>query len=439
MATELANSVTGYRNGISSRIALGPVRKRRSTIMEDPAFREVLRKGSWEANNRFVADHIEEIKEILRERLQVRLGPEYAMMPEGRVFDETLHDEKTMEEFFNQGRLALQTEDYPQAAACFEASAEKATRRNQKIAHNYWAYSLIRMGETLRARMLLAPICDGKCSFPSAYWNLACCMPKEQRQEQLHILSLGIYKAPHNSLLRGAVYLGTLLGHRFLAQWLQCLPVIEALLLAQHLKYGMMDSAAKKTGILRLGAYAYQGEPQIPDPLEHIIPPFLAKEFFNALFKRQKHAEVIDFWFRCRKRIAYMRYDYWRIKADYYEQFGRRNRSVNAFRTELYCRLNSLINKPQFRTDPLFLDATQTRVGIFLCRCMSPELRHQGEAICHMLSRFEEEYAIRLLPSDLKLVALFCKKESIVAGKPKNVTRNLPQSSIQYDIDYSRA
>jgi hypothetical protein len=419
MATELVNSSPGYRNGIPSRTALEPVRKRISTIMEDPAFLEVLRKGSMEANNRFVAVHSEEIKEILRKRLQVRLGPEYAMMPEGRVFDETLNDEKTMEKFFTQGRVALRAEDYSRAAECFEASANKATRRNQKIAHNYWAYSLIRMGETLRARMLLSPMCDGKFSVPSIYWNLACCMPEEQRQERLHILSLGIYKAPHNSLLRGAVHFGTQIGHRFLAQWLQCLPMIEALLLANYLRSDMMDPAEKKTAILRLGAYAYYGEPQIPNPLEHLVTPATTKRFFDALFKRQKHAEVIDFWFRCRRRIAYMRYDYWRIKADYYEQFGRRNRAVNAFRTELYCRLNALIRKPQFRTDPLFLDATQKRTGIFLSRCMPLELRHQGEAICRTLSRFEKDYAIRLLPDDARLMALFYKKDTLYRNKPK--------------------
>lgn len=388
--------------------------------MEDPAFREVLRKGSMEANDRFVADHIEEIKEILRRRLQVRLGPEYAMMPEGRVFDETLNDEKTMEKFFTQGRVALRTEDYSRAAECFEASAEKSTRRNQKIAHNYWAYSLIRMGETLQARMLLSPMCDGKFSVPSIYWNLACCMPEEQQQERLHILSLGIYKAPHNFLLRGAIHFGTQLGHRFLAQWLQCLPMIEALLLAQHLRYDTMDPAEKKAAILQLGAYAYHGEPQIPDPLEHLITPSITKEFFDALFKRQKHVEVIDFWFRCRRRIAYMRYDYWRMKADYHEQFGRRNRAVNSFRTELYCRLNALIKKPQFRTDPLFLEATQKRTGIFLNRCMMPELQHQGEAICRTLSRFEKEYAIRLLPNDSRLIAMFCDKETIACNRPKS-------------------
>jgi hypothetical protein len=230
-----------------------------------------------------------------------------------------------------------------------------------------------------------------------------------------------------------------MIGHRFLAQWLQCLPMIEALLLAQHMRYDKMDSAEKKAAILRLGAYAYHGEPQIPDPLAPIITPCTAKEFFTALFKRQKHAEIIDFWFRCRRRIAYMRYDYWRIKADYYEQFGRRNRAVNAFRTELYCRLNALIKKPQFRTDPLFLDATQTRVGIFLCRCMSPELQHQGEAICRMLSRFEGEYAIRLLPSDSKLISLFCKNETIASVKLKNVAKKTAaiMHSEWHDIDNS--
>ena len=161
-------------------------------------------------------------------------------------------------------------------------------------------------------------------------------------------------------------------------------------------------------GVLRLGAYVFGSEPEVPDPLDYAIPRYKVKSFANALFERQRHAEVMDFWLRCRSRIGQNRYGFWQMKADYLDQFGRRKRAINAFRSELHCRLNLLASAPQLQTNSRFLSATRMRVGIYLRQCMSPDLHNQGQAICHVLARFEECYAIRFLPQSPKMLEHFC-------------------------------
>jgi len=393
--------------------ALTPIRKQLETISEDPAFRNVLREGSWKANYKFVGGRLEEIKGILRERLHVKLGHENMMMPECSVYRGNSSERLGREGLFDKGRVALRRAEYRQAAECFEASAQKVACINQDIANNYRAYALARLGEPLRARMILSPLCKRQFPFSSAYWNLACCMSNEQTTEQLAVLASGLYKAPHPRLLHGAIHLATFLGHKLLAQWLLYLPLTEALLLSHYLDYDRMDSQEKEAGVLRLGAYVFCGEPHVPDPLAYSIPQYETQAFVRAMFERQKHAEVVDFWLRCRSRIGRKRYDYWKMKADYLELFGKRRRAINAFRSELYCRLDLLVGTPELQTNFRFLAATRMRVGIYLRRCMTPELHSQGQAICNMLARFEKRHGICLFPSNPKTHHFFCKDKSI--------------------------
>jgi hypothetical protein len=146
----------------------------------------------------------------------------------------------------------------------------------------------------------------------------------------------------------------------------------------------------------------------------------------KAMFERQRHAEVVDFWLRCRSRIGRKRYDFWKIQADYLEQFGRRARALNAFRSELYCRMSLLISVHQLRTNIHFLSATRMRAGIYLHRCQSPELQKQGEAIYRKLARFETFHKIRLLPNNARTEALFNRNErrlfteAMRSGKSRN-------------------
>jgi hypothetical protein len=247
-------------------------------------------------------------------------------------------------------------------------------------------------------------------------------MSPDQEEERLAVLAGAIYKAPHPLLLHGAVHLATILGHKLLSEWLLYLPFIEALLLSYCLKYDRMSAAEKETAMLRLSAYSFYGEPEVPDPLEYGVPPYKIKAFVNAMFERQKHADVVDFWLRCRTRLGQKRYGYWQTKADYLEQFGRRRRAINAFRSELHCRLNLLESAPRLQTNERFLSAIRMRAGFYLRRCMSSDLHNQGRAICHLLSRFEECYGIGLLPHNSQIRAFFyddgaAPSKEIVASK----------------------
>ena len=409
MATELitVNSFSGFQEDVGVDTVPVVFEIRPVTIATDFLFRSVLRRGSWEAMCQYIATNYETIAAILEKRLCAVMDTESIMIPEGRVYDESVRDGSRLEDNFVQGRDALHAGDFMQAEKHFFRSVEISTGTNHATAENYLAYALILQGETLKARMILSPLVAARCSFPSAYWNLACSMTEEQQKGRLAVLSSGIGKAPHMQLLVGAVALGIRIGHGSLSEWLTSLPILEAQLLACHLTSARMTPTERETALMRIGNYVYEGEPEVPDPLAHLLPPQVVKKYLQSMFQRQRHSEPVDFWFRCRRRIAFMRYDFWKIKADYHEQFGRRNKAINVFKTELYCRLKALAGKPRFRTNRLFLDATRMRVGIYICRCMTPALRTQGRAIARMVSRFESDYEISLLPENLNLHKLY--------------------------------
>ena len=388
-----------------------------ATMATDFMFRSILRRGSWETMRQYIETNSETITGILENRLNAVMDSGNVMMPEGRVFDETSSDGSRLEDNFIQGRDALHADDFVRAEMLFAHSAETSTGANRATAENYRACALILQGETLRARMILSPLVDGRCSFPAAYWNLACSMTAEQQKERLAVLSSGLSKAPHMRLLAGAVALGIRIGHALLPEWLSSLPMLEAQLLACHLNAARMSPSEREKMLLRTGNYVYEGEPEVPDPLEHMLSPQAVREFFHKMFRLQRHSEPVDFWFRCRRHIAFMRYDFWKIKADYHEQFGCRNKAVSVFKTELYCRLKALAGKPRFRANRLFLEATRMRVGIYLCRCMTPALRTQGRIIVRMVSRFESEHGITLLPENLSLQKLYNEEVPMLPNK----------------------
>ena len=416
MATELIdiNSFPMFHGNTDGGVVPATSEVCSVTITTDLAFRSVLRKGSWEKMHQYIEANHETIVTIIEKRLGVVMNSENIMIPEGRVYDEHTSDGSRLEDSFTQGRNALHTGDFIQAEKYFAHSTEIMTGANRTTAENYRAYALILLGETLRARMILSPMVAGRCSFPSAYWNLACSMTDEQQKERLAVLSSGLGKAAHMRLLMGAVAIGIRIGHAFLSEWLLSLPMLEAQLLVCHLSCDTMSPKEKEMMLLRIGNYVYDGEPEVPDPLEHILPPPLAKEFFRNMSQRQQHSEPVEFWFRCRRRIAFMRYDFWKIKADYYEQFGLRHKAVGIFKTELYCRLQALASNPRFKTNSMFLDATRLRIGIYICRCMTPALRKHGRIIARMISRFESEHGISLLPENLNLQPLYDDEPSAV-------------------------
>jgi len=288
---------------------------------------------------------------------------------------------------------------------------------NRDIANNYRAYSLAKLGELLRARLILLPLCQRQFKFPSAYWNLACCLSLEQEAERLAILAARLCKAPHPLLLHGAVHFATLLGHKLLSDWLLCLPLTEALLLSYYLKYEQLDPAEKEQGLLRLGAYVFCGEPEISDPFDYGIPQNKLRDFVQAMYERQKHSEVVDFWLRCGKGMGHRHYLYWKIKADYLNLFGKKKRAINAFKSEVYCRLDLLIRTPQIQTNLRFLPTTRMRVRYYLRRRQCPELLTQGRAIWKMLARFEQAYAVQLLPFTPHLQAIFCADDKTLHTK----------------------
>jgi tetratricopeptide (TPR) repeat protein len=391
------------------------VRKQLASISEDTAFLDLIRNGSYRDIYQYAEDHLEEIKGILRERLQAQLGCEHTLKPEGSVYVSTAFKKRKTDDFFIEGKSALHLGDYRNAVSSFEKSAQRAGSLYRDIANNHRAYALAKLGEPLQARMILSPLCNRGFVFPSAYWNLACCMPAAQKPEQLAILVQGLNNAPHPATLHGAVSLATLLGHKHLARWLQWLPLMDAQLLAFCLNYHNMHAAAKETGFLRIGAYVLYGEPEMPDPMEYTVPEHKIRRSVDALLKLQQHAEVMEFWLRCRLPVGRKRYDYWKTKADYLEQFERRAESLTAFRSELYHRLSLLSSVPQFRKNPQFVSITRRRSNIFLHRCMSPELQGQGQIICGMIAEFEELHGMILLPCNPQIKAHFAAASRVDA------------------------
>jgi hypothetical protein len=373
---------------------------------------DVIKRGSQRETYDFVRDHLEEIKEMLSQRLGVRLSPEHLMFPEGVVYNPKAVQRGTPHPLFVEAVELLRRGEYKQASALFERLADQMGGRSREICRNFQAYALAKQGDLLLARGYLRNLSRAGFPYPSAHWNLACCIPCEQHgdmEDQLNALATGLDCAPHPRILHGAVYLALLLqDDRRLRQWLPCLTLIEALLLWYYLEFESMNNEARDHALLRIALCIRQGEPKVPDPTAPRLSRTEINSFLNSLLERHQE-KAFEFWLRCRESVAHSRFDYWELKADFLERIGRRAEAAQAFKEELRCRFSLLRSGRTVRF--YFLPTTRRRVKFWLQQCMTPELRDVGYDIYNMVTQFEEQHNITLLPRDRTILTYYGKIE----------------------------
>ncbi len=160
-----------------------------------------------------------------------------------------------------EARQALESSDFRRASAIFDKLAERLVGISRDICIKFQAYAEAKQGELLRARSLLRDLLKGKFRYSSAYWNLACCILNEKISDKLDVLSDGLEYAPHQSILRGAVYLGLLLEDDRVRQWLPYLTFAEALLISYYFEFNEMTNVERDGALARMDEYSRSGEP----------------------------------------------------------------------------------------------------------------------------------------------------------------------------------
>jgi hypothetical protein len=362
-----------------------------TSILQDPDFLQVAKKGEYEPIYEFVEHRLKEIQEMLVRRLDVRLSVEHVMMPEGKIFADNAAKRGQPDARFVNACEMLKKDEYQRAATAFDRLAKTLQGHRRDICRNFQAYALARQGEPVLARGHLIDLPQTRFHYPSAYWNLACCIPSEQNDQRLAVLAQGLEYAPHWDLLRGLVYLALLLEDRDqLCKWLPCLTFTEARLLSYYHRYAEMDNAARDRAVVQLGRYRAHGEPEVPDPTDHRLPIDQMNRFIEALMELHQEP-TIDFWLRCREWVGRNRYDYWQVRTDFLLRSQRpRLEAAKAMREELECRLEALDTGRN--TTPGFINYTRSRIEEALRLCMTPELRNVGHDIYNMVDTFDKKY-----------------------------------------------
>lgn len=362
-----------------------------TTILGDPGFLDVARSGSHEGIYEFVQARLRDIQELLKRRLDVRLSPEHVMMPEGNIYPDNPANRGQLDPRFADARELLHKGEFNRAAAAFDRLARNLQPRPRNICRNYQAYAQARQGEPVLARGTLIDLPRTRFSYPSAYWNLACCIPSEQNDHRLDVLVSGLENAPHWDLLRGAVYLALILDdEKRLREWLSYLTLTEARLLSYHLHYATMDGAARERVVVQLGRYRAYSEPEVPDPTDHRLAANRMAAFVDQLMELRLE-QSIEFWFHCREAVGRNRFDYWQVRTDFLLRSERpRIDAVTAMRQELRCRLEALDSGRM--TAPPFVNYTRSRIEEGLRLCMTSELRNVGHDIYNMVNQFDKKY-----------------------------------------------
>jgi hypothetical protein len=366
----------------------------KTTILTDPGFLDVIRGGSHEGLYEFINNHLEDIQQTLERRLDARISPEHLMFPEGNIYQLNPATRGELEPRFIEAKDLVERGDYFRASGIFDRLASRLQGRSREICRNFQAYALARHGDLVPARRCLIDLPQARFPYPSAYWNLACCIPADQMDQRLEVLALGLECAPQQRILRGAVYLALLLNDGRLRQWLPYLTLTEALLLSYHAEYDSMDYQNREYAIFRLNDYAKKGEPNVPDPTAPITYAE-ASNFLNMLLELYQE-KAIEFWLRCREPVARKRFDYWQLKVEFLDRTKRRSEAAKTFREELVCRL-SYLGKGR-NVHPDIAQKTRQRAEQWLNQCMTPDLREVGHDIYNILVQFEQTYGKNVLP-----------------------------------------
>ncbi|MGH8544642.1 MAG: NYN domain-containing protein [Gammaproteobacteria bacterium] len=362
------------------------------SILGDRSFRDVIRRGSHEGTYQFVSTRLEEIQEMLKRRLDVRLSPDHVMLPEEKVYNQRSAQRGQLDPRFVEAREFLKSGDYGKASVLFDRLADRVEGIARDICRNFQAYALAKQDEPLQARRYLFDLSKAGFRYPSAHWNLACCLLAEQMGMQLDALAKGLDCAPHPRLLEGAVYLGLLLDDSRLREWLPWLTLIEALLLAYHLDFENMT--ARERAVQRLGQYLIDGEPVVLDPTSIRLPMKQMTSYLNTLLERSQEP-AFEFWLRCRETVAKNQYEYWEIKSDFLERTQRRVEAAAAFRDELRNRLKYITSRQE--VSAYVIATTARRAEQWLRQCMTPQLRQVGHDIYNMISQCSSPLRKQLL------------------------------------------
>jgi hypothetical protein len=379
---------------------------------QDNTLRDVVRHGRHEGTLLYIKDHEESLRARLADRLKAKLSPEHLMYPEGSVY--TPGRTKQLNPRFADGVEALKTGDFQRASIVFQKLVAQLPDRPRDIARSYEAFALAKNGDLLAARMVLQPLTKAAFSYPSAHWNLACCVQPEQMDQRLEILAAALNHAPHMRILHGAVSLALILEDTRLREWLPLLPITEALLLAYTLNYDELDAATRDQALFRLKLYIDKGEPTIPDPTAP-----LSLGDVNAVVKtllERRQVEAIEFWFRCREPMARRRYDYWQAKGDYYSDVGRKADALEAFRQELHCRL--ALFKPGAAAPSYVISNIRKRAEERLLQCMVPQFREIGQDIYNRLVEADKVLKMSLVPRSRRLQEYYGHDEEEKPDEP---------------------
>jgi hypothetical protein len=369
----------------------------RDKVLDEHNFRTVVRGGDHHEIFGYITRHLADIEDLLRRRLNVKLTPANIMEPEGTIREGYGTKERQENAQFREGREALERGNFLAASKVFKRLADRMDGTARQIANSYLAYAEVKQGDTLEGRRLLNMVCESRITFSSPYWNLACCLPSTDTGQQLETIARGLEISPHPRLLDAAIYLGVFLRDDRLRVWLPCETKTEALLLFYHLVFEETEGAERERHLMQLAAYLRNGEPSGPDPTRSNLQRNVVWSYVTALSDAQR-PEVIEFWLRCREVSHARRYDFWEIKADYYDKTNRSTEAALAFKEELTCRLSllrSTIKRPKDNRDRDFLShgrIVRQRSWRWLNQCMSDKLRPTGVSIYNTLKAFDDWY-----------------------------------------------
>jgi len=378
--------------------------RRKDTILGDEHLQAVVNRGSYEEIYRYIEDNVDEIKDLLRTRMKVHIGPDQLVYPGGKIFKTHSTNRGETDPQFVQIKDHINKRAYGPATTILESLLRRVTGIQNGIARNYLAYALAKSGQVLQARIELKKLVDERFTFSSAYWNLACCSPEAEWEQLLSTLSIGIARAPSLQMLYGGIFFALALEDRdCLKKWLPCTTLTEAILLYFWMEFENLDASSKDDHVIRIGHYVLHGEPKIPNPpgpgswlpeRENI------DAFINTMLER-KQKEAIEFWLGYCELVARKRFEYWQIKVDFLERTKQISEAATAFQEELKCRLVALIRQKDNRNPrvPSFARSIREKATKYLLLCMSPELRDVGFQIYNRLVQYHKRYDFDVVPT----------------------------------------
>jgi hypothetical protein len=371
---------------------------------------------------------------MLERRLDVRLGLEHVVEPEGIIYD-TLNKKGALNPLFADARRIMRDGNYPRAATLFENLSRRLTGKFQKIARDYQAYCLAKQNLQMPAQLPLEDVCQDEYGFASAYWNLACCMLAQDMDQQLEVISRGLQAAPHPRLLNAAVYLSLFLNDDRRRNWLPLLTLTEAVLLHYRLEVEQAEltSQQKRDHILRLAHYALSGEPTMPHPYQEHIPDAEVQRCMNSLLDRNQPA-AFEFWLRCREVTAGNQYRHWEVKTEFLERSNRKIDAAKTFQRELTARFKyfAVLASRNDRKRFEILQVTAKRLDRWLSLCMAPDLKQIGFYLYAAGQQFEKQFSpARVLPRSTRVQGFYNPEDQ---GAATAEERTVTTAAVQ-DID----